>query len=386
MSISLAAKAAGLPSILITNFTFDSVYSYLSTPLIDKPTVPSTDGHLAPTSAQQSNFSELIPDIPVPLEELQPLVEQIVAGYRCANILFLLPGNIPIPSFSRYPSLPAQDWICEKYNRPHPEVAQFLANSPQSYTLIPGPSSTGLTQIPRAVISAPLLVRSPDPSIYTTEGRSRFLSSIGIPLHLYDAEKTKILIVSFGGQVFRAPSRASSRNHSRSNSPHPSPTRPDLNGTSNNYTPGPLPTTAPAKHLSGIDLGPVIQKPLVTPSHIWIPGAPPAHKSSSSQSSIQVPNLFTIPPTPPVNTDTSTLDFAISDEEDEGSEAALLPDSSWIAIVCGVSKEQWATQSEGLPDGFFVAPKDIYMPDLTAVADVLLGKLVCSLTVFTLQF
>jgi hypothetical protein len=54
----------------------------------------------------------------------------------------------------------------------------------------------------------------------------------------------------------------------------------------------------------------------------------------------------------------------------------LLPDSSWIAIVCGVSKEQW-TESE-LPDGFYVAPKDVYMPDLTALADVLLGKLVSS--------
>jgi hypothetical protein len=47
--------------------------------------------------------------------------------------------------------------------------------------------------------------------------------------------------------------------------------------------------------------------------------------------------------------------------------------------VCGVSKEQWNTgdgDDDGLPDGFYVAPKDVYMPDLTAVADVLLGKLV----------
>lgn len=61
----------------------------------------------------------------------------------------------------------------------------------------------------------------------------------------------------------------------------------------------------------------------------------------------------------------------------------LLPDSSWIAIVCGVSKEQWNTMDEngdeGLPEGFYVAPKDVYMPDLTAIADVLLGKLVSSL-------
>lgn len=63
-------------------------------------------------------------------------------------------------------------------------------------------------------------------------------------------------------------------------------------------------------------------------------------------------------------------------------EVRLLPDLSWIAIVCGVSKEQWnATQKDGsseLPDGFYVAPRDVYMPDLTAVGDVLLGKLVSS--------
>jgi hypothetical protein len=57
---------------------------------------------------------------------------------------------------------------------------------------------------------------------------------------------------------------------------------------------------------------------------------------------------------------------------------SLLPDASWIAIVCGVSKQQWndLDSNQELPDGFFVAPREVYMPDLTAVADVLLGKLV----------
>jgi len=48
--------------------------------------------------------------------------------------------------------------------------------------------------------------------------------------------------------------------------------------------------------------------------------------------------------------------------------------------VCGVSKGQWQGESgkgdDDLPEGFFVAPKDVYMPDLTAAGDVLLGKLV----------
>jgi hypothetical protein len=64
-------------------------------------------------------------------------------------------------------------------------------------------------------------------------------------------------------------------------------------------------------------------------------------------------------------------------EEDEGP--FLLPDASWIAVVCGVSKEQWneLESDVDLPSGFFIAPRYVYMPDLMAAADVLLGKLVC---------
>ena len=61
---------------------------------------------------------------------------------------------------------------------------------------------------------------------------------------------------------------------------------------------------------------------------------------------------------------------------DEEEEVKLFPDESWIAIVCGVSKDWAKEDGEELPENFFVAPKDVYMPDLTAVADVLLGKLV----------
>lgn len=103
-------------------------------------------------------------------------------------------------------------------------------------------------------------------------------------------------------------------------------------------------------------------------------------------------------------------------------DSLLLPGDSWIAIVCGVSDTKgWgssrttpvnmsrSSSSEGtkstgngsatvggaseylmpppvavadeededaLPAGFYIAPKHIYMPDLMAVGDVLLGKLV----------
>lgn len=64
------------------------------------------------------------------------------------------------------------------------------------------------------------------------------------------------------------------------------------------------------------------------------------------------------------------------DDDNGADEPQLFPDENWIAVVCGVSKEWGKEDGEELPDNFFVAPKDVYMPDLTAVADVLLGKLV----------
>ncbi|EEB99233.1 hypothetical protein MPER_01127, partial [Moniliophthora perniciosa FA553] len=84
-----------------------------------------------------------------------------------------------------------------------------------------------------------------------------------------------------------------------------------------------------------------------------------------------------VPATPSFEMDDWDLKSSGGDDEVLG----LLPDDSWIAIVCGVSKEQWERQQQldgddgGLPENFFVAPRDVYMPDLTAIADVLLGKL-----------
>ena len=77
--------------------------------------------------------------------------------------------------------------------------------------------------------------------------------------------------------------------------------------------------------------------------------------------------------TPFLNTSSSKCLVAAEEEEEE---VRILPDDSWIAVVCGVSKD-WGREDgeDALPDGFFVAPRDVYMPDLTAVADVLLGKL-----------
>ena len=170
---------------------------------------------------------------------------------------------------------------------------------------------------------------------------------------------------------------------------------------------------------------------LATSSRLLVPGAPPATKptqttlrsaslknSGGKHPSLEVgevPEMCVIPPTPRPNgsgdttsdnedtpsiltsptssysdsevsqtvasSPTSTHSSDTANTEIEGQDGAgLLPDKNWIAVICGVSKEQWNAENEdgGLPEGFYVAPRDVYMPDLVAVGDVVLGKLVCN--------
>ncbi|KAJ6512735.1 hypothetical protein C8R45DRAFT_812615 [Mycena sanguinolenta] len=374
----LAATTAGIPSILITNFTFDSVYSYLSTTLIDDS--PSND-----------TFHTLVPDIPVTATELEPLVEQIHAGYRCADLLLRLPGFIPIPSFAIHPSLPSPRWVDTLTNRFHGSV--FASLDSPSALHPPVEYRDGVSRrkpVPRQIIPIPLLVRSPSPSVHSPAGRSQLLESIGVsPQH----HSSKILVVSFGGQVFRRPGSATpnSRGISRPGSPQSFQGRhngavgrlpsPPSSAKSSVFPHLQIPAASPSPndqdhHAFGF-------KPprLATASHLWIPGAPPVSKPPPTPISPRASNesLFqAIPPTP-VSESTSDevyLDFEPSPELDEDL-PRLLPDASWIAIVCGVSKEQWNSDQDSadLPEGFFIAPRDVYMPDLTAVGDVLLGKL-----------
>lgn len=132
LNFSLAAKAAGIPSILVTNFSFDSVYSYFATPMIDdSESIYSDDTGYVDTE----RLSDSIPDVPVSAKELEPLVEQMFTGYRCADLLVLLPGFIPIPSFSIFPGLPSPAWIDTNSKRIHPEIVTFPCPFPlvQSY-------------------------------------------------------------------------------------------------------------------------------------------------------------------------------------------------------------------------------------------------------------
>lgn len=435
---SLAAKAAGIPSILITNFTFDSVYSYLSTNLIDASSphpmhLDPNNMHLEP----HPRFDGIVPDVPVPFAELSPLVDQIHEGYRCADLLLTLPGNIPIPSFSQTPALPAPNWVDSRVNKFHPEIIEHLIHPPSAFVNlppIPFPSWSPLFNkiITRTTSSAPLLVRPPTvtpSSVYTPEGRSRVLSSVGVPIDLHDPTHTKVLLVSFGGQTIRKPSRSRSGSTLNSKAPtrvptpegaeshqaqivvSPPPSAPadmQANGVFGDCLSNASPITRKSalidmhlenltltKQLSEIDLLvphlPTSPK-LATPSHIWIPGAPPALKAPNTPSpTMVIPTVATFPPTPVtsptprrpvISSDRAYFDIVRADPAnfEDGDFSHLLPDSSWIAIVCGVSKEQWNEEGDDseLPEGFYVAPKTVYMPDLTAVSNVLLGKLVSS--------
>ncbi|KAJ3900997.1 hypothetical protein F5879DRAFT_992360 [Lentinula edodes] len=470
----LAAKTAGVPSILVTNFTFDSVYSYLATTFIDEQ-----------HSTHISGSSLLSSDVPVPHSFLEPLVSQIHAGYRCADLLLLLPGHIPIPSFPNQPSLPATDWVDSQQNRFSAQVIEHLLRlreTPFKCTLhdhIPFPPVTALAQksasasVPRKVLPMPLLVRSPSSSVerspYTPEGRARILESAKVPPEKHDPETTKILVVSFGGQVLKWPRTHSSvvsaqYQMEECNTPTNSPKMGLGINWKNSKTPRPsqieIPspsastrTRHPANSLGfkdhrDIDPQPISSPRLATPSHIWIPGAPPVvnplsptispssswisssswdrlagvdvvhsppysgrpkekenelPSSTSSSSGLNADSSSTFPLTDMVNIPASLREVSPGaipqckensdkiyhdgvgsrlenmslggDGCNEMDHPQLLPESSWIAIICGASDEQRLDTSSTLPENFYLAPKDVYMPDLTAVADVLLGKL-----------
>ena len=364
---SLAGKAAGIPSILVTNFSFDSVYSYLSTTILDSHS-PSPAHQLHPNHGRETGVIDaLIPDDPIPWMELEPLVAQIHAGYRCADLLLLLPGYIPMPSFFQQPPLPASAWIDTETLRMHTHVLESMTSDQPLLPSIPFEPS-GVT-IPRKVIAAPLLVRTPNPKseVCTPEGRSRFLRQLGVPEDRHGPD-TKVLIVSFGGQNFHQPSRNGSRTHSR-NTSRESLTEltklTPLQDQSVNTKRSPRPPDIL------VDKDAKISARFATESHIWVPGAPPAFKSGLMTPSLRTPTI--IPPTPSLSIQQAYFEAVAPVVLDE---PRLLPDDSWIAVVCGVSKDQWANPGEDMPEGFYIAPKDVYMPDLTLLADVLLGKLV----------
>jgi hypothetical protein len=382
---SLAAHQARIPSVLITNFTFDSIYSLLSISFLEQ----SPSQHLlADPNDSTHHHDHPEPDTPIPEETLSPLVEQIFEGYRHADMLLVLPGAIPIPSFCVSPSLPATQWINPSSRLFEPEVVSHLIQDPRTYTLHPSipfrpshPDAPPVTKPKqRSTHLAPLLVRPPNDDVYTPEGRSRFLSSLGISEDLHDPTTTKILVVSFGGQVIHKPSR------SRTPSRPASPNRPHVEHKdklkSNSFT---RELSQELNFLSRAD-GPGTPGQVFGLSHIYVPGAP----APAAMPSPTIPSFTTQPPTPILGE--ISHESVSAEQENADVRSLMLPDASWIAVVCGVAdSREWqirrrnpdtvgeisSEEDNDLPEGFYIAPRDVYIPDLMAVADVLLGKLVC---------
>lgn len=457
--------------------------------------VDTTPSLLHPDLLDAPGTHAFIPiDTPIPPEEISPLVDQVHAGFRCADLLLRLPGAIPIPSFTTHPSLPSPDWVDVFTHSFIPEVVNHLLGDPSSCTLhppIPFPlvsqDQAKIPTPPRSIIQSPLLVRPPNPSVYTPEGRSKFLSSIGVPESAHDPDRTRILIVSFGGQIFHTPrSRPPSRAPSPSGTPPNNPNRcsehhEQVTSNSNlGCPPSPIvdhstfadgmfvkgvpilprktkgklkldrltthpeelisrgsiaigspamtvftdftnsvtrrnTTAHPKPHRASVPLRRSNSQRIATDQHLWLPGAPSAARKSevtspttpytpsfettgSSLLPSPFPTVITTPPTPllgvPPENNRHVPGYisrshphppnGFADTFNSSTELVEMPrllPEGWVAVVCGASKEQ-GEDTEQLPEGFYIAPKDVYMPDLTAVADVLLGKLVCSSIAF----
>lgn len=289
MEPSAAANATGIPSVLITNFTFDSVYSYLATPSVDQSELTQQAVELLQAVFAQDGQAE--EDHPIPEKELTPLVQEIVDGYRCADLLLRLPGAIPIPSFSIYPPLPSPQWVKSKSRTFEIDVSSHLLNPTSAYQChpsIPFPSNSRVKprSISRTVLSAPLVVRSPNPEIYTPEGRSKLLSSLGVPSHLHDSGCTKVLLVSFGGQVFHKPH---SRTHSRNPSNAANSPRSAGSVISNGHVPWHHPSHSPK------GLGFIVEQPI---GNIEQDPASHAEALSTIPLAISLPSAFLFPVSP----------------------------------------------------------------------------------------
>ncbi|KDQ13570.1 hypothetical protein BOTBODRAFT_371100 [Botryobasidium botryosum FD-172 SS1] len=415
-----AANTAGLPAVLITNFTFDSIWSFLSTAIKETPPTQLAPAPPSPDSNQPHPEVDIAPDEPIPESVLAPLVAQMERDYSCADLLLLLPGAIPIPSFVVSPALPSPAWVDVRSREFRPEVLDALDLAPESLVLRPAVAlpdglaksrnTSAQRERKRKVLEAPLIVRRSSPDIYTQAGRERLLDSIGVPRHMHDRGKTKVLVVSFGGQVFKRPAPV----HAHSLDPAVLAVNTSLNATTAaaaaaaaanadnmntnmnktlddsllsarlsslsldvKQTPRvDFPSSSSAKH----HLQPLVPaaSPLIaTSSHLYIPGSPgPASNPSSPYASriIALPkkgvSLLEHLEQQQFQQSRAGTDAAKNSEQKQ-TMARLLPED-WIAIVCGAG-DAWGVDQ--LPEGFFVAPQDVYMPDVTAVGDVLLGKL-----------
>ncbi|KAK9894893.1 hypothetical protein P389DRAFT_161703 [Cystobasidium minutum MCA 4210] len=228
-----AAARAGIPSAIISNFTFDSCYSYLSVSTWKDNSTTSLARAMqgaqlneATNTLQVPNGRSAVPpnpraedeeeeEPPIPAEEIEPLVRQVTEDYANASLLLRLPGCIPIPAFDTDVPMPAEKWTNLEAHSFRGEIMDLLARNTEDIPACTcssngtsissssnGPSSR---RKKRKVINTPLIARPVARDVYTKEKRRKILSGLGIPEEQHDPETTKILVVSFGGQSIPKP-------------------------------------------------------------------------------------------------------------------------------------------------------------------------------------
>ena len=183
-----------------------------------------------------------------------------------------------------------------------------------------------LSAPPPRVVEMPLIARKPSTDVHDPARRSALLAQLGVPSHQHDPERTRIVRVSFGGQAIPRP---------RSRPPSPNPSR----ATEFEEMAATLVESTPMARAA-------------TEGHLYAPGAPPAalnHATEPPPQLLDVQHVGMLPP-------------------------------GWIAIVAGMSGSTSTANGNDLaadlPPNFYIATQDAYVPDLTALADVVLGKLV----------
>ncbi|GBB95817.1 hypothetical protein RclHR1_02620008 [Rhizophagus clarus] len=159
-----AAAIVGIPSAIVSNFTFDAVYSGL---------------------CEGDELDDTI----------KRLVEHVIEDYKNSELLIRLPGHIPIPSFSGtqlYPdntitSLTSSKGEKTLYNEEKP--VNYLSDTNSFFSSF---NISKLLKNHRNVIDVPLVVRK------SITPKEIVLKNLGIPKEIFKTHK--ILMVSFGGQ------------------------------------------------------------------------------------------------------------------------------------------------------------------------------------------
>lgn len=163
---SAAAALVGIPSAIVSNFTFDAVYSGL---------------------CEGDELDDTI----------KRLVEHVIKDYRNSELLIRLPGYIPIPSFSGTQLYPDNTITSSSLTSSKGEKTLYNEEKSVNYlsdinSFFSSPNTSKFLKYHRNVIDVPLVVRK------SITPKEIVLKNLGIPKEIFTTHK--ILMVSFGGQ------------------------------------------------------------------------------------------------------------------------------------------------------------------------------------------